>query len=355
MDEFESSDSEEMFNGIPDGSIVPIAPSEEANRSDENEGSSHQIFTNPLRTPPLVDLSSLYLVLIDDETIDFAMGKDPHWESFRKSLRLLHRYLLNIPGEEFLDEENWRNRCGTKLFPTAKRLKERFTIPQLLRMNIPIERLLEIEYLRTLLKSREFTSGEIFLLDKAIEALDCSPEQRLLNAIGSANEDPEEAFETVKLIIETEDVDVNLPYKGFQPREASFLHKAAEVELDDGLEIVRLLVDNGANIDIPNEGETALYPAIIKRNIEVVKLLIDRGANVNIRNENGWTPLHLTMLLRDFEIARLLLAAGANPNIRNNKGETPFDMAMKERAYISDKTKKRQFDEALNELHLQTS
>ncbi|MDR2812306.1 MAG: ankyrin repeat domain-containing protein [Puniceicoccales bacterium] len=365
---------------IPNGSIVPIAEDsskedsgEEVNRSDRDEESRHQILHTLLTSLDSVrtgkarrnfmDLSPLYSVLTDDDTRDFATGKGHHEKHYYNALRVLWRYLFSIPDEEFTDveieeEEDWRNKCLAKVFPTTKQLKEVFTAPQLLRMDIALERLLEIENLRTLRKSREFTLEEIFLLDEATQVLDCSPEQYILDAISSASITPEEACETVKSIIETEDVDVNLPYKGIRLKESLFLHRAAAVSQDKGLEIVQFLLDHGADIDKLNEGEAALYCAIIWKNTEVARLLIDRGANVNIQTRrydiDSRTPLHLALYCGNFEIARLLLAAGANSNIRNDKGETPFDMAMKAGEQIGDETERRKFYEALNELHLQT-
>lgn len=167
---------------------------------------------------PFPDLFPLYSILADDGTRDYAMGKGCYAKYHRNSLRLLWRYLFNILDEEFsdeefsdekysdeedskqkedsqneehsgersdslgqeeensereekkfddkefLDEEDWRR---AKLFPTTKRLRELFTTPQLLRMNIDLERLQEIENLRTLLKPREFTPEEESLLNEA--------------------------------------------------------------------------------------------------------------------------------------------------------------------------------------------
>merc|ERR1712038_1533039 len=49
-------------------------------------------------------------------------------------------------------------------------------------------------------------------------------------------------------------------------------------------DIVRLLLDNGANIESKDGGITALYCAAINGNDEVVKLLIRRGANLHIKD-----------------------------------------------------------------------
>jgi ankyrin repeat protein len=195
-------------------------------------------------------------------------------------------------------------------------------------------------------------------LNKAKWALDRSPEQRLLDAIDSAAEDPEKALETVKLIIETEDVDVNSLHKGFYVKRSSFLRRAAEVKENKGLEIVQFLLDHEANIDLVDDVGTALHGPVLRGNIEVVKLLLDRGVNVNLKAsliETDWTPLHLALHCGDFEILKLLLANGADPNIQDDDGKTPFDVATKKREQMDDETEQKEFDEALDELHLQTT
>jgi hypothetical protein len=248
-------------------------------------------------------------------------------------------------------------RCGKKLFPIAQQFKVQFTPEELRRMNIDLEKLLEINLLLILRKSRPFTSEEESLVDEAICALDRSPERRLLNAIAKASKTPRRAFEIVKSITETEDVDGSSVYAGIYKRGVSPLIKAAAVSRNRGLGIVRLLLDNGADIDSLDEW-TALYEAIREENTEVVRLLIDRGANVNLQstslNRKGWTPLHEALYREYFKIARLLLDHGADPSIRDDEGKTPFDIAMEVRAQIYRETKRREFDEALNELHLQT-
>jgi hypothetical protein len=312
---------------------------------------------------------ALLLSVLGDEAKDVV--EDYHL------LRTLAEYLLGeqeadalLGPEEFSEKEEcseeeecsekgeYDDQCWGKLFTITQQLKTNYTLKEIRRMNIDLKRLFQIDICIALPPERKWTSEEDSLLDEAILTLDRSPEQRLLDAIGSADEDPEEAFEIVKSIIETEGVDVNLPYKGIRLKESLFLHRAAAVNQDKGLEIVRFLLDHGANIDILNKGETALHRAVQQRNIEIVKLLIDRGANVNMQTRqydiDGWTSLHLALDYEYFKIAKVLLASGANSNIRNDKGEMPFDMAMKAGEQIDDETERRKFYEALNELHLQT-
>ncbi|KAI1777162.1 hypothetical protein F4818DRAFT_447956 [Hypoxylon cercidicola] len=61
------------------------------------------------------------------------------------------------------------------------------------------------------------------------------------------------------------------------------------------IDIVRLLLDNGAKIDDPNGfGRTPLMKAAERLHEDVARLLLDRGANIGSRDKNGDTPLHLS-------------------------------------------------------------
>ena len=69
--------------------------------------------------------------------------------------------------------------------------------------------------------------------------------------------------------------------------------------------MLRLLLENGAPIEGPNEdGATYLQVAIENDDEEIVQLLIERGANVNVTDEYGATPL---MQVESLDLMRLLI------------------------------------------------
>ena len=78
------------------------------------------------------------------------------------------------------------------------------------------------------------------------------------------------------------------------------------------LEITRLLLENGAAIDIQNAfGETPLLFAVWKGHKEVVELLLKHGANPKL--ENNW-GVPIWELTEDDEIRELL-----NPELNTKK------------------------------------
>jgi serine/threonine-protein phosphatase 6 regulatory ankyrin repeat subunit B len=50
----------------------------------------------------------------------------------------------------------------------------------------------------------------------------------------------------------------------------------------------------------------------LNNSLDVARLLIDSGAEVDATDENGWTPLHWAALNKSLDMARLLIDRGAN-------------------------------------------
>ncbi|QDV82168.1 ankyrin repeat domain-containing protein [Planctomycetes bacterium TBK1r] len=72
-------------------------------------------------------------------------------------------------------------------------------------------------------------------------------------------------------------------------------------------------------------GSTPLSAAALLGNIEIVKLLLERGANVAATNRDGTTPLHVAAFMCHTEVVELLLENGASPGRENNRGDSAID------------------------------
>jgi ankyrin repeat protein len=119
---------------------------------------------------------------------------------------------------------------------------------------------------------------------------------------------------------EVADLVEELDYIGKTP-----LHIAME---QDSLELVELLLENGASPEIPtSDGEYPIHLASqIHDSEDFVLTLIDHGVNINRRDEHGNTALHYAVLNGNDVMIEVLLESGADVNIQNNYGKTPLHL-----------------------------
>lgn len=62
--------------------------------------------------------------------------------------------------------------------------------------------------------------------------------------------------------------------------------------MDGHVEVARLLLDSGAQVNMPTDSfESPLTLAACGGHVELALLLIDRGANIEEVNDEGYTPL----------------------------------------------------------------
>ena len=78
----------------------------------------------------------------------------------------------------------------------------------------------------------------------------------------------------------------------------------------DNTEIVKLLIENGANVK--NSNSYPLHAAVGKRNAEIVKILLEHGANPADCHKSRNYPLYTASDNGDTDIVRMLLDAGAD-------------------------------------------
>ncbi len=88
--------------------------------------------------------------------------------------------------------------------------------------------------------------------------------------------------------------------------------KAFEIFLKNKFEIVKLLIEKGAEVNsINNKGESPIFLAVDKGNLEIIRLLIERGADLNIREKNGKPLLKIAFDRGNKEVIATLQKAGA--------------------------------------------
>jgi len=86
--------------------------------------------------------------------------------------------------------------------------------------------------------------------------------------------------------------------------EETMLHKASYYGNADE---VRVLVENGASIDLPGDmGYTPLLLAVSKQRFDVAKILLEHGADVVKRTEFDSNAMDLALMSRDFRMIELI-------------------------------------------------
>jgi len=97
---------------------------------------------------------------------------------------------------------------------------------------------------------------------------------------------------------------------------------------NDDIELANLLIEKGADVNAKDDifGDTPLSMAAEKGNKEIVKLLIEKGAKIDVRIDRD--PILIWAIKNDdIELAKLLIDRDANVNVQDNYGNTPLSMA----------------------------
>jgi ankyrin repeat protein len=102
------------------------------------------------------------------------------------------------------------------------------------------------------------------------------------------------------------------------------------------MQMIVQLLDHGVNMDICDwQGESILYYAAQHGIMDLVKLLVERGAEIDISNHGSGasTPLHMAVFHGEVDIARFLVEHGASTVRKNQRGYTASDIARASRNY----------------------
>ncbi|KAL9629066.1 MAG: hypothetical protein Q9204_005491 [Flavoplaca sp. TL-2023a] len=94
------------------------------------------------------------------------------------------------------------------------------------------------------------------------------------------------------------------------------------------LDVLKLLVDHGINVDAGDElCRTALHVAVSNGNEDLAHILLQYGADINNKTLGGKTALHKAIYQYHTEVALALLQHGADVDIQDNLGLTALHLA----------------------------
>jgi ankyrin repeat protein len=109
----------------------------------------------------------------------------------------------------------------------------------------------------------------------------------------------------------------NQPLAGQESEDTSLILAATNGHID----VVRLLLESGVDVNLQSDEDTALRAASVYGNIDMMRLLLQHGADINLQCKNGHA-LVTASRRGDLEIVRLLLEHGADVNL-HNEGNGP--------------------------------
>jgi len=99
-------------------------------------------------------------------------------------------------------------------------------------------------------------------------------------------------------------------------------------------ETAKMLLEAGSHPDTSSANEFKVRPihsATAHRDpgvsLELVRMLLESGADPNVVQAGGWSPLHAVASRGREEIAKLLIEHGASLQAKSEDGRTPLEMA----------------------------
>jgi ankyrin repeat protein len=118
----------------------------------------------------------------------------------------------------------------------------------------------------------------------------------------------EENLDEIRRIITEERLDINI-YLTYGRETALGL-----IAQTDKIEVARLLLDLGSNINQQNEdNETPLMQAVEHNRVEMVTLLLERGANINLINDDNQMAWQIALERNRLDILALLIDPERQP------------------------------------------
>jgi len=97
----------------------------------------------------------------------------------------------------------------------------------------------------------------------------------------------------------------------------------------DDAHIMSLLISHGLKVDADRGGEQLLR-ACMRDDYDMVRLLVDNGADMNIRDDDGMTPLMVCLNRGNTDMSAYLISKGANLDVKDEYGNTALMRAIKD-------------------------
>ncbi|MBQ8870727.1 MAG: ankyrin repeat domain-containing protein [Alphaproteobacteria bacterium] len=98
-------------------------------------------------------------------------------------------------------------------------------------------------------------------------------------------------------------------------------------EMTRAIEMTKLLIDNGADVNLVSSLGTPLMNAVTNVwNLDIVKMLIEAKADLNATDKNGRTALFYAYASNNDAVVELLIENGADTSLKDVDGKTYLEM-----------------------------
>ncbi len=92
--------------------------------------------------------------------------------------------------------------------------------------------------------------------------------------------------------------------------------------------VAKIIIANGAPLDISGPMGTALMASVVKNNLEMAKLLLANKADPNNTDANNTTALIYAVQFKNLDMVALLVKYKADKSVKDNNGKTAFEYAV---------------------------
>lgn len=95
------------------------------------------------------------------------------------------------------------------------------------------------------------------------------------------------------------------------------------------VDIVKILLDNGADPDVPVEGMSSIVGRAAEQYPEILAMLLSAGASTEVRSGSfgKWAPIHFAATRKQSDSLELVVEAGADLNAKTEAGGTALSIA----------------------------